>query len=109
MGGAPSSSWRRSGFMRPYARGGLDRRRDGTDALPGASGINSSGTASWSKGPELHHLRFAADVVFPSPTAAAAVVLARNASGPQEWRLRGTGQTYKVWRAAKLAERGERG
>jgi hypothetical protein len=40
--------------------------------------------------------RFAANVISPSPTAAAAVVMARSASGPQQWKLRGTGQTYKV-------------
>jgi Domain of unknown function (DUF4357) len=61
------------------------------------------------EGPEDGHYHFAANVVFPSPSAAAAVVLARNASGPQEWKLRGTGQTYKVWRAASLADHGEVG
>jgi Domain of unknown function (DUF4357) len=55
-------------------------------------------------GPESDHYSFAANVIFPSPSAAAAVVMARSASGPQEWKLRGTGQTYKVWRAPNLAE-----
>lgn len=47
--------------------------------------------------------RFATNVVFSSPSAAAAVVMARSAAGPQEWKMRGTGQTYKAWRAANLA------
>jgi hypothetical protein len=56
---------------------------------------------------ELDHYRFATNVIFASPTAAAAVALARNASGPKEWKLRGTGQTYKMWRAANLADHSE--
>jgi hypothetical protein len=53
---------------------------------------------------ESTNYRFATDVVFPSPSAAAAVVMARNASGPREWKQRGTGQTYGTWRSAQLGE-----
>ena len=44
--------------------------------------------------------RFAVDVTFGSPS----VVAARSASGPREWKVRGIGQLYRDWRAAKLGE-----
>jgi hypothetical protein len=47
-------------------------------------------------------LTFATDVVFASPSAAAAVVAGRSASGPIEWKIAETGQTYRDWRAATL-------
>jgi hypothetical protein len=50
--------------------------------------------------PELY--RFATDVVFSSASAAASIVAARSAGGPLEWKLDGTGQTYRDWRAARL-------
>ena len=34
---------------------------------------------------------------FQSVSAAAAVVLGRPASGPSEWKVRGTGESYKAW------------
>jgi len=46
--------------------------------------------------------RFASDVAFGSPSAAASVVAARSASGPREWKMRGTGQLYRDWRAERL-------
>lgn len=46
---------------------------------------------------------FATDVNFDSPSAAAAVILNRNANGRVEWRLEGTGQTLKDWQDAQLA------
>jgi hypothetical protein len=52
--------------------------------------------------PELY--RFAMDVPFASPSAAASIVAARSASGPREWRLRGSGQCYRDWRAERLGE-----
>jgi hypothetical protein len=48
------------------------------------------------------HYRFATDVVFSSPSAAASIVSARSASGPIEWKVEGTGQAYRDWRAATL-------
>jgi hypothetical protein len=47
--------------------------------------------------------RFATDVTFSSPSAAASIVAARSASGPLEWRPVGSGQTYRDWRSMKLA------
>ncbi|WP_222597533.1 GIY-YIG nuclease family protein [Edaphobacter albus] len=46
-------------------------------------------------------IRFLADVVFRSPSAAAAVLNNRNSSGPREWRLE-DGQTLGEWRDALL-------
>mgnify|MGYP001548698963 CR=1 FL=1 len=47
-------------------------------------------------------LAFATDVVFASPSAAAAVVAGRSASGPIEWKIAETGQAYRDWRAATM-------
>jgi hypothetical protein len=52
--------------------------------------------------PSAGQYRFSADVIFASPSAAASIVAGRNASGPLEWKLSGTGQTYRDWRAATL-------
>jgi hypothetical protein len=41
--------------------------------------------------------RFADDVPFKSPSAAAAVVLDRNSNGRTEWKLAGTKLTYDEW------------
>jgi len=46
--------------------------------------------------------RFVTDVVFSSASAAASIIAARSASGPLEWKLESTGQTYRDWRAARL-------
>lgn len=43
------------------------------------------------------HLEFLEDTPFESVSAAAAVVLGRNASGPSEWKLQGSGLTFKEW------------
>lgn len=51
--------------------------------------------------PDLY--RFAEDVAFSSPSAAASIVAARSASGPLEWKLAGTGQTYRDWRGTQLS------
>lgn len=45
---------------------------------------------------------FAKSYAFRSPSAAAAVVTGRPANGPAEWRVSGTGQTYKAWEAAQI-------
>jgi hypothetical protein len=45
---------------------------------------------------------FTSDVVFSSPSAAASIVAARSASGPREWKLQGTVQMYKDWKASAL-------
>ena len=45
--------------------------------------------------------RFAADVTFSSPSAAASVVSGRSASGPIEWKL-ADGRAHRDWRAVRL-------
>jgi hypothetical protein len=55
-------------------------------------------------GPSPELFTFAADMAFASPSAAASIVAARSASGPREWRLRGSGLSYRDWRAARLGE-----
>ncbi len=47
-------------------------------------------------------LAFATDMVFASPSAAAAIVAGRSASGPLEWKVVETGQLYRDWRATTL-------
>jgi hypothetical protein len=47
-------------------------------------------------------LAFTTDVVFASPSAAAAIVAGRSASGPIEWKVVETGQLYRDWRAGTL-------
>jgi hypothetical protein len=49
-------------------------------------------------------LRFAVDVSFASPSAAAAIVAGRSATGPGEWKVIDTRQTYRDWKAAELEE-----
>lgn len=46
---------------------------------------------------------FTQNYAFQSPSAAAAVVHGRNANGTTEWRLTGTGVTYKEWEAKRMA------
>ena len=50
--------------------------------------------------PELY--QFNEDVAFNSPSAAAAVVLSRNANGRTNWKIQKTGQTYHDWMDLKL-------
>jgi hypothetical protein len=47
-------------------------------------------------------LVFTEDVPFSSPSAAAAVVLDRNANGRLEWKVQGTRQTYAQWQEAQI-------
>lgn len=54
------------------------------------------------EGPSPELYRFADDAIFSSPSAAASIVAGRSAGGPLEWKLEGTGQSYRDWRAAKL-------
>jgi len=46
---------------------------------------------------------FADDYAFNSPSAAAAVVLGRNANGRLEWTVQGSGQTYGAWQDEQVA------
>ncbi len=49
---------------------------------------------------------FSQNYAFNSPSAAAAVVNGRPASGPMEWKVEGTGKNYKKWEAEELMKEG---
>jgi hypothetical protein len=49
-------------------------------------------------------LRFMRPYSFKSPSAAAAVVLDRNANGRTEWKVKGTKQTYHDWQQAQAEQ-----
>lgn len=53
--------------------------------------------------PHGGHCVFTENYAFNSPSAAAAVIFGRAASGPQAWRLDGTGMTYREWEARQLS------
>ncbi|MDQ7075910.1 MAG: GIY-YIG nuclease family protein [Gammaproteobacteria bacterium] len=50
------------------------------------------------------HKVFTQDYAFSSTSAAGAVCNGRSTAGPTAWKVQGTGQTYKEWEAALLAE-----
>lgn len=50
------------------------------------------------------HKVFTQSYAFPSTSAAGAVCNGRSTAGPIAWKVKGTGQTYKDWEAASLAE-----
>jgi hypothetical protein len=52
--------------------------------------------------PDGERCVFAKSYAFRSPSAAAAVVNGRPANGTTEWKVVGTGKTYKEWEAAQL-------
>lgn len=52
---------------------------------------------------DSEHYRFSSSYAFRSPSAAGAVVLGYNVNGTTAWRT-STGQTYKDWEAARLAD-----
>lgn len=54
--------------------------------------------------PQGDHCVFTQNYAFSSPSAAAAVIFGRAASGPQAWRLEGSGMTYKEWEAARIED-----
>jgi hypothetical protein len=81
---------------------GSTARRHGTGTFPAGYQASLSRSGAWSTVP--HPSWFNEDVAFASPSAAAAIVAARSASGPREWRLRGSGQCYRDWRAERLGE-----
>lgn len=47
---------------------------------------------------------FTQSYAFPSTSAAGAVCNGYNTAGPTAWKVKTTGQTYKDWEAAQLAE-----
>lgn len=50
--------------------------------------------------PKLY--RFTEDTPFPSPSAAANVILARQSNGRLEWKSEASGKTYADWHEEKL-------
>ncbi len=52
------------------------------------------------------HKVFTRSYAFPSTSAAGAVCNGRSTAGPTAWKVKNTGQTYKDWEAASLAEEG---
>ena len=54
--------------------------------------------------PQGDHAVFSQSYAFKSTSAAAAVVNGRPANGTVEWRVVGSGQTYKAWEAEQLGE-----
>ncbi len=53
-------------------------------------------------GSDPQFLKFADDVAFASPSAAAAVVRNRNTNGRTSWKVEGTDQTLRDWQDAQL-------
>ena len=56
------------------------------------------------EGPSPDLLRFAKDVTFSSPSAAASIVSARSASGPLEWKIQPAGTSYRDWRTFRFEQ-----
>lgn len=86
---------------------GSTARRQGTETFPAGYQAHRDQLVQDGRlvdGPSPELFRFDADVAFASPSAAASIVAARSASGPREWKLRGTGQSYRDWRAEGLGE-----
>lgn len=52
--------------------------------------------------PEGEQCVFAKSYAFRSPSAGAAVILGRSASGPDAWKLADSGESYKAWEAQQL-------
>lgn len=86
---------------------GSTARKQGTDTFPlGYQALRDQliQDGRLAEGPSADLYRFAEDVSFASPSAAASIVAARSASGPREWKVRGSGQPYRDWRAERLGE-----
>jgi len=84
---------------------GSTARKDGVDSWTSYRTLRdqlvSDGRLVETDDPNL--LRFAEDVAFASPSAAAAVVMGRNTNGRIEWRSEEDGITYQQWQDSKLA------
>jgi hypothetical protein len=86
---------------------GTTARRTPTETFPAGylalrNELLSNGKLTDGPASDLH--TFTSDVVFASPSAAASIVAARSASGPREWKVEGTGQMYKDWKATALEQ-----
>lgn len=101
-GAAASARETKDGFV---VLAGSTARKGGTDTFPiGYRALRDQlvhdGRLVDGAAPDLHC--FSVDVAFGSPSTAAAIVAACSASGPREWRVKGTGQLYRDWRAERL-------
>ena len=84
---------------------GSTARKDGTSSFPESYQLLRDQLVTDGKLVESGmpaHWRFAEDVAFTSPSTASSIVAARSQNGPSFWKVRGTGQTYKAWRVARL-------
>jgi hypothetical protein len=84
---------------------GSTARKRGTSSFPqGYRSVRDQLVADGKLADDGHeeHYRFAVDVAFPSPSAAASVVMAGSANGQIAWKERGSGQPYRHWRSAQL-------
>jgi hypothetical protein len=54
------------------------------------------------------YYEFSEDVAFSSPSAAAAVVVAGNTSGPKRWKLASNGKSYREWQEEKVEKAEQR-
>lgn len=83
---------------------GSTARKDGVESWKSYRGLRDQivDDGSLVEAAEPGLLVFDEDVPFTSPSAAAAVVLARSANGRIEWRTADTGKTYADWQALRL-------
>jgi hypothetical protein len=86
-------------------RAGSTARKQGTATFPAGyralrDQLVQDGRMVDGAEPDLY--RFAVDVAFASPSAAASIVAARSASGPREWKVMGTNLDYRDWLAQRL-------
>ncbi|MEM9064029.1 MAG: GIY-YIG nuclease family protein [Planctomycetota bacterium] len=78
---------------------GSTARREGVESWTSYKGLREqlieAGKLTPDDDPEL--FVFGQDVPFASPSAAASVIMARNANGRKEWRVAGTSTTFREW------------
>ena len=83
---------------------GSTARRQGVDSWTSYVGLRQQliddGKLRNSSDPDF--FEFTSDVSFSSPSAAAAVIMARNANGRKEWKLADSGMSYRDWQDAQL-------
>jgi hypothetical protein len=58
------------------------------------------------EGTKLHTLKFAVDVAFNSPSAAAQAVIGTSRNGRTDWKVSDTGETYAKWQERGVQEAG---
>lgn len=96
------------------------REIDGEFVVMGGSTARRAGVESWTSYRGLRDqlvddgklvpasdedfFEFPVDVPFSSPSAAASVIMARNANGRKEWKAEATGMRYGEWQESQLPE-----